>query len=95
MLLDNDVVKIGDRLYHTSAGYGNVEALNNDTARVRMDSGGVLNMREGGYSGKKKTFYWYKPVAFLPRKGHEELHKKAIDMAISALGVIGIEVGEE
>lgn len=88
MLIDGDLVQEGDRVYHASAGYGTVEIVQSDICRIRMDAGGTLNMRNGGYSGRMRVFYWYKPVAFTPRKGKEDIQRKALDVAIKAMDLI-------
>lgn len=88
MFLDGDPVAVGDRVFHLSAGYGKVETIMDGTARVRMESGGVLNMRDGGYAGLRKQFFWYAPVFLVPRKGKQELQEKAVKFTQTALEIL-------
>lgn len=88
MFLDGDKLSVGDRVFHLSAGYGKVESIQNNTARVKMESGGVLNMRDGGYAGLRKSFYWYEPEFLVPRKGMQQVHKRAINFAVTALKLL-------
>lgn len=88
MLLDGIEVQKGDRIYHISAGYGTVETIAHGTARVRMESGGVLNMGENGVNGLRKQFYWYEPVMFVPQKGKRKLQQKAIHIAQTVISLL-------
>lgn len=89
MLLDGDEIAVGDRLFHLSAGYGTVETIAHNNVRVRMDSGGVLNMSENGYVGFRKLFFWYAPLMLMPRKGKQDLHEKAITVAQTVIDMLG------
>lgn len=88
MFLDGDKVARGDRVYHLSAGMGTVETLEQDVARVKMDSGGVLNMHEDGYVGRRKLFFWFAPKYIMPRKGKEAVHDKAFAFAATAVELL-------
>ncbi len=77
MLLDGDVVKKGDKVFHITLGTGTVETVEKGTARVRMgNGGGIKNMAEGGYSRGEKVFFWGKPLIFSPKKNEEKTKKK-------------------
>lgn len=88
MLLDGDELMIGDRVFHLSAGFGKVETINHNNARIRMDSGGVLNMGDNGYVGSRKLFFWFAPLMLLPRKGKQAMQEKAIQIAQKAIEMI-------
>lgn len=90
MFLDGDKVKVNDRVFHISAGYGMVETIHDNNARVRMESGGILNMSDGGLSGVRKAFYWYEPFFLLPRKGKAEMHKQAIEVATAVIKMLEV-----
>lgn len=85
MFIDGDPVFVGDRVYHVTMGYGKVVTLEKNNARIQMDIGGIMNMRDGGYVGLRRQFYWYEPVSFRPRKGKEEKQKRAMTFAEAAL----------
>lgn len=81
MFLDGDKVSVGDRVFHISAGYGVIQTIQDNTARVKMESGGILNMSDGGFSGLRKSFFWYEPYFLVPRKGKANVQAKAIEIA--------------
>lgn len=91
MFLDGDKVVVGDRLFHLTGGYGTVVTIQDNTARIKMDSGGVLNMGSGGFSGMRKSFFWYPPHYLVPRKGKGELQAKAIEVAESVVQMLEVQ----
>lgn len=88
MLLDGDELLINDRVFHITAGGGVVETIEKGNARVRMDSGGILNMGEDGYVGKKKVFFWSNPIYFYPRKNGMRQYELTSEMLLNALAIM-------
>lgn len=88
MLINGDEVKKGDRVWHNSAGWGVVATIDNHSARVQMESGGILNMGDGGRVGFSQRFWWYPPAMLTPRKGMEATHRRAIAIAQTVVAML-------
>lgn len=91
MFLDGDKVNVGDTVFHLSGGYGKVVTIQDGNARVKMDSGGILNMGNGGFSGIRKTFFWYSPHFLTPRKGKGAIQAKAIEIAEKVVQLLEVK----
>lgn len=72
MKIDFDEVSQGDQVWHDRYGYGIIQRVSKYTCDVKFnESTKVLTFTEGGYSGGLKVLWWQKPIAFIPRKGHD------------------------
>lgn len=91
MFLDGDKVNVGDMVFHITGGYGKVVTIQDGSARVKMDSGGILNMSNGGFSGVRKTFFWYAPHFLTPRKGKGAIQAKAIEIAEKVVQMLEVK----
>lgn len=70
MKIEDDEVKLGDRVWHDRYGWGVVARVQQGTCDVRFNqSDRLLTFTEGGMSNGYKVLYWRDPIVFAPRKG--------------------------
>lgn len=70
MKIDDDVVLVGERVWHTRYGYGTVVAVHGGTCDVRFDGAhDVVTFTDGGLKNGLRVLYWQEPIVIALRKG--------------------------
>lgn len=65
-LINNEIVKIDDRVVDIALGYGTVVAVSLNDITVKLDNGSrIVYDKEGKYGGIQRL-YWHYPVVISP-----------------------------
>lgn len=86
MKLDGEVLNVGDDVYHITMGYGKVETIRDNQARVRMQrGGGVINVSNNGKISGVKVIFWREPIFIVPSKDQDAVLDDASKLLASAM----------
>lgn len=67
-LINNESVRVGDRVYDIVHGYGQVLDTSFNNIVVRFDGGIRVAYDKYGYYGGKRRLYWHNPIVVEPTK---------------------------